>query len=172
MEAYSGCHEPFLRYCSALSYNKMDTEDLVQDVLLSAFHRFDKIKKKEELLHYLVRAARNRSISIWRKSRRKTELLEAHQERLLANGATPDVLTEIQLLYAALEKLPINQRDALILYEISGFSMKEIADIQNSNANAVKTLVSRGRTKLREILQTDSSGQVAETMRAFRTYCL
>ena len=40
MEAYEKCHEPFVRYCSALAYGKMDAEDLVQDVLLSAYQRF------------------------------------------------------------------------------------------------------------------------------------
>lgn len=60
LEAYESCHEPFLRYCSALVYGKMDVEDLVQDVLLSAYQHFDKIEKKHQLLHYLIRAARNK----------------------------------------------------------------------------------------------------------------
>ena len=54
MQAYQKCHEPFVRYCSALAYGKMDAQDLVQDVLLSAFQRFDVIEKKNDLLHYLV----------------------------------------------------------------------------------------------------------------------
>ena len=51
MEAYEKCHEPFVRYCSALAYGKMDADDLVQDVLLSAYQRFERIEKKNELLH-------------------------------------------------------------------------------------------------------------------------
>ena len=82
MKAYEACHEPFLRYCSALAYGKMDVQDLVQDVLVSAYHRFEKIANKDQLLHYLVRAARNRSISIWRKQKHQESLSELHAERL------------------------------------------------------------------------------------------
>ncbi len=51
--------------------------------------------------------------------------------------------------------LPTSQRDAIVLYEISGFSMKEIAEMQNSTEGAVKTKVSRGRDRLREMLSEE-----------------
>ena len=47
MDAYQGCHQAFLRYCSALAYGKMEVEDLVQEILLSAYKHFDKIRKKD-----------------------------------------------------------------------------------------------------------------------------
>ena len=72
-KAYQACHEPFLRYCSALTYGKMDTEDLVQDVLLSTYLHFEKIQQKGNLLHYMIRAARNRAISFWRRQKFKPE---------------------------------------------------------------------------------------------------
>jgi len=86
MEAYARCHEPFLRYCSALAYGKMDVQDLVQDVLLSAFQRFESIDKKDELVHYLVRAARYRAISLCRLQRRNEAICEKQIARLKANG--------------------------------------------------------------------------------------
>ena len=42
LQAYQACHDPFVRYCSALAYGRMDAEDLVQDVLLSAYKHFEK----------------------------------------------------------------------------------------------------------------------------------
>ncbi len=153
MKAYASCHEPFIRYCSALAYGKMDTEDLVQDVLLSAFQHFDRISKKGQLLHYLIRAARNRSISQWRKRKFKTEWVEKHQDKLATQGISPELQLDIDLLYRQLDRLPGHQRDALILFEISGFSMKEIAVMQNSSVGAVKTKISRGREQLRLFMQ-------------------
>lgn len=153
MRAYQPCHEPFVRYCSALAYGKMDAEDLVQDVLLSAFHNFDNIQKKDQLLHYLIRAARNRSISKWRKKKPVTELIDQYAERLLSKGVAADVLLDVQHLYRTLDQLPEKQRHALILFEISGFSMREIAHIQNSTEGAVKTKISRGRKRLRILLE-------------------
>ena len=153
MEAYQPCHDAFVRYCSALAYGKMDTEDLVQDVLLSAYHRFDSIERKDQLLHYLIRAARNRTLNLRRKHRYQSELLDKHAERIRAQGVSAETLLDIQLLYRMLDHLPVNQRDAIVLFEILGFSMKEIAEIQNSTEGAVKTRVSRGRKRLRKLLE-------------------
>jgi len=172
MKAYEACHEPFMRYCSALAYGKMDVEDLVQDVLASAYHRFEKIENKDQLLHYLVRAARNRSISLWRKQRHQESLSELHAERLSSQGITPEVVLDIQLLYRTLDKLPTKQRDALVLFEISGFSMKEIAEIQGSTEGAVKTKISRGRQKLKSMLDDRTVNPVSSLMHTLQTITL
>lgn len=155
MEAYRPCHDSFLRYCTALAYNRMDVEDLVQDVLLSAYEHFEKIEKKGQLLHYLIRAARNRSISLWRKSKYKMDVLEQHSDRLVARGVSPELLPDIHFLYKALQQLPDKQRDAVILFEITGFSIKEIAALQDSTVGAIKTKISRGRQRLRALLREE-----------------
>ncbi len=153
MQAYTPCHEPFARYCAALAYGRMDVQDLMQDVLLSAFQRFERIRKKDELLHYLIRAARNRAVSIWRSDRRKERICEQQATSLKDRGASVEMLVDVGILYSALDKLPSAQRDALVLFEVSGLSMAEIAEIQGANENAVKTRVSRARTTLRISLE-------------------
>jgi RNA polymerase sigma-70 factor, ECF subfamily len=173
MSAYKDCHEPFMRYCSALAYSKMDAEDLVQDVLLSAYQNFDRIEKKSELLHYLVRSARNRAVSEWRKRKKEVDLTDAFTQRLSSKGASSEMLIDIKLLYSALDTLPSAQRDAIILFEITGFSMKEIADIQMSTEGAVKTLVSRGRAKLKHIMgERDSHNSAAYVLNALKSIAL
>lgn len=152
MELYGECHEAFLRYCSALAYGRLEVQDLVQDVLLSAYTHFDAIRKKEDLMHYLIRAARNRAISIRRRKHFQTEILEHQKERLVAQGLNLEMALDIQLLYWCLDQLPEKQGDALLLFEISGFSIKEIAHIQKSKENAVKTRLSRARQKLKELM--------------------
>ncbi len=142
-----------MRYCSALAYGKMDAEDLVQDVLLSAYQRWDKIEKKGQFLHYLIRSARNRAISKWRRKKFRAELLEHHDNKMLAKEVSPEVLLDIQILYRALDRLPDKQREAVILFEVTGFSMKEIAEIQECRVGAVKTRVSRARKALKSLLE-------------------
>lgn len=150
--AYAPCHEAFVRYCSALGYGKMDTEDLVQDVLLSAYQHFDSIDRQDQLLHYLLRAARNRSISRFRRQKYQPDLLEKHATRLKAKGATAEQLVDVDLIYRALDRLPVKQREALFLFEVLGFKMQEIADLQHASVGAVKTKISRGRQKVRRLL--------------------
>ncbi|MEM7573241.1 MAG: RNA polymerase sigma factor [Bacteroidota bacterium] len=161
IRAYDPCHERFIRYCTALGYGKMDTEDLVQDVLLSAYQQFEKIQQPQQFLHYLIRAARNRAVSRWRRKRYKPELLDRHQHRLQAQGVSPEQLLDVDLIYRALDRLPTQQREALLLFEVSGFSIQEIAELQNRSVGAVKTTISRGRQKVRQRLteQRPSSPQ-------------
>ena len=60
-------------------------------------------------------------------------------------------------MYRALDKLPAKQSEAIILFEISGFSMKEIAAMQKRSEGAVKTTISRGRKKLKDLLEDSAS---------------
>ena len=64
---------------------------------------------------------------------------------LVHKGISPELILDIQLLYKMLDKLPEKQRNAMILFEISGFTMKEIAEIQLSTVGAINTKISRGR---------------------------
>ncbi|OJJ23637.1 hypothetical protein BKI52_04550 [marine bacterium AO1-C] len=153
MEAYHACQQRFIRYCTVLAYGRMEVEDLAQDVLLATYERFDQIKQKDQLIGYLVRTARNRSVDYWRKNRYQTELLEKHAEELSGSGLSPETTLDIQLLYKTLDRLSAKQRDAIILFEICGFSIQEIADIQKSNSNTVKSHLNRGRKKLRQLLE-------------------
>lgn len=171
MQAYQKCHEPFVRYCSALAYGKMDAQDLVQDVLLSAFQRFEAIEKKDELLHYLVRAARYRAISVWRRQRRNADICEKQVARLKERGASAETLVDVRIVYDALHQLPSAQREALILFEVSGLSMAEIAEIQSCTEGAVKTSVSRGRAKVRALLD-GRARSTSEMLHAIKTLML
>lgn len=153
MQAYQRCHEPFARYCSALAYGRMDAQDLMQDVLLSAFQQFERIRQKDQLLHYLLRAARNRAASNWRIGSRNTAITEAQTTRLRERGASAEMLVDVDILYRTMAKLPEKLRDALVLFEVSGLSMAEIAEIQGTNENAVKTRVSRARSTIRSTLE-------------------
>ncbi|OJJ23653.1 hypothetical protein BKI52_04635 [marine bacterium AO1-C] len=151
-QAYAHCQKRFERYCLALAYGKMDAQDLIQDVLLSTYEKFEQIKHKDQLLHYMIRTARNRSISQWRRAKFQTELREKHTRALFAQGMNPELAVDVQLLYRTLETLPDKQRDAIILFDICGFSLKEVADIQQGQLNTVKSHLRRGRKKLQQLM--------------------
>ena len=76
------------------------------------------------------------------------------------------MLVDVELLYAALDRLPNDQREAVVLFEVSGLPMAEIAAIQNCSEGTVKTRVSRGRAKLRGLLEgrVKSSPQVLNAL--------
>ena len=54
--------------------------------------------------------------------------------------------------------LPIEQKEAIILKEIEGFAIKEIAIIQNVSDETVKSRIYRAKLKLKEILEVNYGG--------------
>jgi RNA polymerase sigma-70 factor (ECF subfamily) len=67
----------------------------------------------------------------------------------------PGLAYDIHLLYEAMEQLGEKERECLVLFEISGFSVREVAEIQNDSETAVKSRLSRGRQKLKAILEDE-----------------
>jgi RNA polymerase sigma-70 factor (ECF subfamily) len=72
-------------------------------------------------------------------------------------NANPQEDADVHFLHQAVAQLSEDQRECIILFEISGFSIKEITHIQNASESAVKQRLKRGREKLIEILTYDSS---------------
>jgi RNA polymerase sigma factor (sigma-70 family) len=68
----------------------------------------------------------------------------------------------VHFLHVALAQLVEEQREAIILFEIAGFSIKEIVEIQAVSQSAVKQRLKRGREKLVEILTHESSLKMGE----------
>ncbi len=73
--------------------------------------------------------------------------------RTLIGGTEADASFVHQDLYLALRTLPPKERSAITLYYLNGYSIKEIAKITDTSDNAVKQQLSRGRDKLKQILE-------------------
>ncbi len=73
--------------------------------------------------------------------------------RTLVSPRTADDVFEHQDLYLALRTLPPKERSSITLYYLSGYNIKEIAEITETSEDAVKKQLSRGRDKLKEILK-------------------
>ena len=153
MNIYEDSHASFVRYCKAKSYGIMDYEDLVRESILRAFENFNKIRKKSSFHAYLYGIANN---IIKYELRKKQHSISENQFKLeyetISNNHALNKF-EIEVLYKALAQLPETQKEAIILYEISGYQLKEIARIQNAGLSAVKQRIKRGREKLAAVLK-------------------
>jgi len=142
-------------YVRALEKNRMDAEDLASDTILICYRNFDKLKDEKLFKGYVFKVARN----IYRRKKRREIFRKYHEEianEIPSAEASPDLALDVEILYKALEQLPVKQREAVVLFEISGFSMNEIKEIQGSTLSAVKSRIKRGREKLTEILNPAS----------------
>jgi len=151
MELYTPVHKKFERFCRARVYGDIDFKDLMHDTIIIAFEKFEKLEDPKAFLHFLFGI----SIRVLANTNRKQRLIHMSDEahRIPDESSRADRNEDIHLLYQAMAKLPDLQREALVLFEISGFSIAEIAALQESGISAVKQRLARGRKALMVLLQ-------------------
>lgn len=154
MSLYMPVNAKFERFCKARAYGKMDFKDMMKETIAIAFEKLETLQSHEAFLRFLfgisIRVLSNANQKI------REEKWPANLDYASSGKNTAEHNLEIQELYKALDKLPEMQREALILFEISGFSVKEVAGIQSSSEDAVKQRLSRGRKELIELLSDRS----------------
>ena len=152
LEWYKGFHEPFVRYCSGLAFGIVSAEDLVQETVLKTLQQYEKIENKDKLASYMFGIVHN----IVKNKRRRLKFKGNWDERLLnqleEKAPSPEIATDIHFLMKAMDQLTDQQKTTLILFEISGYRIKEIAALQEESESAVKTKLHRSRKKLKALL--------------------
>ncbi len=161
MRLYEPVHDAFERFCKARVYGDMNFQDLMHDTILIAFDKFEQLKDSKAFLHFLFGISR-RVLS----NANKKNKPENYGETLpVAFGEDVSSKNDAaQTLYKALSYLPEEQREAVILFEITGFSIKEIAGIQNAGESAVKQRLHRGRQRLLNLLIEDQNFEKREVI--------
>jgi len=167
MTCLTPCLARLSRYCHAIAKDGNDRSsrehgrDLLSDAILAAYEHFDELRSPEAFTSYIFTTARR---IYWRSQRRKkfwaafgTETNEIADERT----PSPETVLDLDVLDAALKKLPDKQREAVILFEISELSLKEIRDIQGGSLSGVKSRIVRGRERLAELLGERAQQQSA-----------
>ena len=132
-----------------------DAQDVCQDAFVIALQRLEDCRDPERFSAWLLRIVRNRAHDFARGSAVRQALpLEA--EELASPEPGPLRLTErseIEAdLLAALAGLPELQREVLMLYDLEGWSHREIAERLGISAGSARVHLHHGRRALRERL--------------------
>lgn len=134
-----------------------DAQDIVQESYLRAFKFFGGFQGGDARA-WLLKIVRNTSYTFLEKNR-PANLAEEFDEKVHATEAgPPDVESEMvrsvesRMLHEALDELPVNFREVLVLRELEGLSYKEIAELVNVPIGTVMSSLARGRERLREVL--------------------
>ena len=144
------------RFVLAMAQEKENARDVVAETVMIAYEQFEKLRDPKAFLSFLFTIA----LRVHRRELKKAKRTERFDSTLMVDvldpGTPPDVAADVHRVYKALHDLPEKQREAVILFEIIGFSMKEICEVQGGTLTAVKVRISRGRKKLAEILGVDN----------------
>ena len=143
------------RYCARMTGSVIDGEDVVQDTLAQAYYQLPELTEMPPLRPWLFRIAHNRAIDHHRRSRyRVAEPLEAALEIADDPLREPDnALARGQAVRAALSsflRLAPAQRACVVLMDVLGHSLDEIAAQLELSVPAVKAALHRGRSALRD----------------------
>jgi RNA polymerase sigma-70 factor (ECF subfamily) len=140
-----------------LTRNDRDAEDVVQESYLRAFRFFAGFRGGDARA-WLMRIVRNTCYTWLHANRPLQEATEFDETLFSPDSRSPNPEEAVlgndrsAVVRKALETLPANFREVLILRELEGLSYKEIADITGMPAGTVMSSLSRARYRLRQVL--------------------
>jgi len=141
------------------------TKDIVQDVFLKAFTKFDTLKNKEKLVSWIYQITRNEIISHFRKLK-----FDTSTDTIEAQDYSDDSLTSelTHCISPFLDSLPEKYKQAIIMADIENIPQKEIAERLSISYSGAKSRVQRGRELLKSsydqccVISTDVYGDVID----------
>jgi RNA polymerase sigma factor (sigma-70 family) len=135
--------------------SRADAEDVAQEALLRAYRFFGTFRAGDARA-WLLQIVRNSCYSWLRQNRASEDNLEFKEELMPMEQDNPETLAiasfNREQLSRALESLPVNSREILVLRELEECSYKEIAAITSRPIGSVMSGLARARTQLRAAL--------------------
>jgi RNA polymerase sigma-70 factor (ECF subfamily) len=149
---------PNLRaFAVSLCGNPDRADDLVQETLVKAWSNLGSFVEGTNLPAWLFTILRNIYYSEYRKRRREVADSDGTIAAKLATAPAQNGHMDLLDFRVALQQLPTDQREALILIGASGLSYEEAAGVCNCAVGTMKSRVNRARNRLAELLRISSS---------------
>jgi RNA polymerase sigma-70 factor, ECF subfamily len=150
-----------------LTRHEHDAQDVVQDAYLRALKYFDTFRGAEasDGRAWLLTIVRNTAFT-WRR-RYREEASAAEFDEQLHSESVEDVHPDTALigasaresLHQAIDRLPAEFREVIVLRELQGLSYKEIGDVTGVPVGTVMSRLSRARTRLQRALYAEQEGR-------------
>lgn len=154
---------PHLRaFARSLCNNPALADDLAQEAMLKAWKSRQAYERGTSMKAWSFTILRNLFYTEMRRSWRAQPLDPEVAEATLIANDDPSASLDLLALRNALEKLPLDQKEALILVSAGGMSYEEAAEVCGCAVGTVKSRVSRARKSLLSILDDHEAGFSSE----------
>jgi RNA polymerase sigma-70 factor, ECF subfamily len=140
------------RYCARMTGSVVDGEDVVQEALIKAIEAAPDAGSLVNPESWLFRIAHNAAVDFLRRRARQHAILSDDDPDTVIDPVIP--VDDRGIAAASLRtfmRLPAAQRSSVILMDVLGHSLEEIAAVMDSTIPAVKAALHRGRVRLREM---------------------
>jgi RNA polymerase sigma-70 factor (ECF subfamily) len=151
MELIAEVRPELHRYCARMTGSVFDGEDVVQDTLAKAYYALSQMTEAPNFKPWLFRIAHNNALDFLKRYERKYVDFVPQVPEPASVDETAEVGIDPALVEAALSvfaDLPPLQRAALILKDVLGHSLVEIANTLEMSVGAVKAALSRARANI------------------------
>lgn len=146
------------RYAKRMLNHREEAEEVVQETFIKLWQKHDELDNVSNPLAFAMKATKNLCIDKMRSTHyiHKKITIDDVDYEFVENSHNPEKILELnninQLLDKIINNLPPQMREVIQLRDIEGLSSREVAQILDINENNVKTILSRVRKKIREIL--------------------
>jgi RNA polymerase sigma-70 factor, ECF subfamily len=157
-------------FAVSLCRNADRADDLVQETLLRAWASSTNFQPGTSMIPWLATILRNQFYSEYRKYRREVADVDGIHAAMLESPADQFAHIECEELHEALEKLPDDMRQAIVMVGALGLSYEEAARTQNCPIGTIKSRVHRARTCLAAMLDAEEPTVPHFRRGGFRAY--
>lgn len=145
------------RYALALAHNREQADDLVQDTLVRALARIELFQKGTDLRAWLFSIMHNVYVNTVRRASARATHVNVDDEGVghsaeMAFTPNPARLIEMRDLDHALQQLPVEQREVVLLVGLEEMSYADVAFALDIPIGTVMSRLSRGRERLRSLM--------------------
>ncbi len=164
-EAFSLLLEPHRRSMMNLAYrmagNLESAEEICQESLIKVFKYLPKYQTGRSLRNWILKITVNAAYDFLRLKKREENLIDAHKQSGVLSTDSPEksvMNRELgRRLQSCLLYLTPKERMVFLLRDGEGFSVRETASLLRSSSMAVRTHLSRARSKVRERFHDQTS---------------
>jgi RNA polymerase sigma-70 factor, ECF subfamily len=161
-------------YAMVLSRNHAEAEDLVQETYVRAIQAMGRLREGSSMKSWLFTILRNIWFNHLRKRRNAPQMVEIEVEDGVANYVVEpskdshDLYVskmETEQVRAAIQQLPVESREIILLREYEDLSYQEIASVLDCPLGTVMSRLGRARAKLRTLLSKTLKGSDLPSVR-------
>jgi len=140
------------RYSARMTGSVIDGEDVVQSALARAIEAFATEPPVDNPAGWLFRITHNATLDFLRRRARERGLLSGEEAPAMTDdGPSAEARVAMAASLRTFLRLPVAQRSSVLLMDVLGHSLEEIAAITGATVPAVKAALHRGRSRLREL---------------------
>ena len=155
LRLYEPHRDSLWRFVRSMVRTSHEAEDVVSETVLQALEGLHRLRDDQAFVSYLFTI----SSRIVKRTRWRRRLFGEYDDAAVAerqhSDPLPDLQADVEILRQALQELPAKTREALIMFEINGFSLEEIREVQGGSLSGVKSRLARGRKSLARLLDAE-----------------